>query len=288
MSGQLHAGVEIRRAGDIPAVRPEEAGALEAVELGRFQTLIERLPADAWREPVPGAPKNWDVRAVVAQVTGEYAAQASFAQFRRQANPFTLRFYHNSGRGLLETVRRAQVGERMYRKPDELMEELRIAGPKALRHREIAFRPLAYFSRPGDRTLALPSVPLGPFASVASLWFHRLTIADISGVATALDVEHDGRIIASLLRPAAGAALRDLPDVAVELAVAEMPETRIGFGGGDAIVATVVIESTPFVQLSGRRRTAAWAREHSTIDGEVRSAMKTLTAISVVSERRPY
>lgn len=74
----------------------------------------------------------------------------------------------------------------------------------------------------------------------------------------------------------------------VDLAIDGLPGARFRFGVDAAPIATIAIPSEPFVLLVSRRRSAAWAREHATIAGEVRAAMLVLNVIAASGERRLY
>lgn len=262
---------------------PEEAVARERAELERLFALFDGLLPDEWQLPLPGAPANWDVRALAAHLAGHYSAQASLIGLRRQANPRLLRFYRLPGRSLRDTVRQMQVGERIGRTPAQLVAELREVGPSALRNRGVAFRSLSAVGRAALRQERLPAISAGPVGGLLDLWFHRLAVCAVTGRPFAVDDAHDGPIVVEQLRASVVGGVFDPVDLAVEGL-----SSLLRFGPAGKPSAAITLAPLPFGLLASRRRSAAWAREHAEIAGEVRAAMAVLTAIWERAPHRPY
>src|SRR5688572_6997174 len=75
----------------IQPVEHEEAGIIALRELARFLELVVGLTPDDWTRPT--ACTLWDVRQVVAHVTGAAASYASWRDLGRQWSPLRQRPY---------------------------------------------------------------------------------------------------------------------------------------------------------------------------------------------------
>lgn len=264
------------RVRDIAPVTPSEAVALERVELERLIDVLEQLPGEAWIAPVADGRRT--VHDLVAHVAGSYAARGSFDQLRRQIDPRMIRLFRMDGDSLGDTLARLQIGDRAHHSPDQLIEELRTAGPRAIRLRSLLFRPLDLV--PAGR-IARPRIggtSLAPFAAVRELWFHRLDISEAAGHGFGLREEHDARVLAGFLRASVEAAERNLGSRSVELRFVGMGQ-RYRYGNGDEIDAVIEIDPVTLAKLVAKRRSPAATRERSTIEGDVKTAMVVLSAI---------
>ena len=263
--------------GAIPPASPNEALELERGELERFVAALETLPPEAWTLPVRRS--GWDVHALVAHVAGSYAAQASFDELRRQTAPRVVRFYRMESDSLGETIARIQVGDRRTRSPAQLIAELREAGPRAIDHRAVVFRPLQLVGRALGGNRHLPVVLFAPFQAVRDLWFHRLDLTEATTTAFVTDREHDGRILELLIRYVAPRATTALGERTVDLTLLGAAGGRWRFG--EQAKAAAVIEMAPvvFAKLLDNQYSAAGIRERSQVDGDVRTAMSLLSAI---------
>ncbi len=261
---------------EIPALTTAEALELERIELERFIELLEGLPLEAWNERIGSG--DWTVKAVAAHVAGTYAAQGSFGQLRRQIDPRVIRMYRTRGQSLAETLSRIHAGDRIGHSPGEIIEELKLQAPRALRLRSLLFRPLQPV-RVDFASARIPRLSLGPFAAIRDLWFHRLDISEAAGIGFGLREEHDGRFIALLLRGAKDTAIEVLDDRTVEVIVTGMGEQHVRFGLCETPDAVIEIDPIALAKLAARRRSPAATRERSQITGEVKIAMRLLTAI---------
>lgn len=264
-------------AGAIEPLLPAESVSLERDELQRFIALLESLDIDAWAKPV--SRPDWTVHALVAHVTGGYAAQAHFVEMRRQTAPRVVRFYRMQGESLAETIARIHIGDRRHRSPVRLIAELREVGPAAIDRRARLFRPLQVVGRVVGDAIRLPAVPLGPFRSVRDLWLHRFDIAESTGTPFDLDRDHDGRIVAELMRIMANRCGAAIGERAVDLAISGPAGGRWRFGADGDPCASIAMEPRVFALLISGRRSPAGIRERSTVEGDVKLAMSLLTAI---------
>jgi uncharacterized protein (TIGR03083 family) len=188
----------------IPPIGHGEAMQLAAVENDRFVEALCTLGREDWAKPTSCA--RWDVHGVAAHVIGATAAQASVREFARQVwrgRPITAQI---GGAHWWDGMNEVQVIERVGRTGAELVEELRVVGPRAVRARRRLPRPLARLP-----LLKMPAPvgrqPLGYLFDVGftrDTWMHRVDIAHATGVPMSLDAQHDGRIVADLVAEWAG------------------------------------------------------------------------------------
>jgi hypothetical protein len=268
---------EVAPAVSILPASPDEAVALERRELEQFIAALIDVPLECWFEPASN--RGTDLRALAAHVAGGYAAQARFAELRRQADPRMLRLYRMEGESLADTVARIQIGDRRQRQPEELIAELREVGPIAIDHRARLFSPLQVLMRVLTVRPSLPRVPLGPFQAVRDLWYHRLDLAEMTEAAFTLNSEHDGRIIELLVGAAAAPANRALGEAGVDLKITTAAGGEWRFGDNPVSDAEIEMDPVAFAKLLRGDRSAAAARERSRIDGDVKTAMRLLSAI---------
>ena len=271
------AAAAVRLAAAIAPVTPAEAVTLEREELRRFTEAAARLPDDAWS--LRSVRSGHDLHGLIAHVAGTYAAQARFAELRRQLNPQLLRLYRMDGDPLPETFVRLQVGDRANRSAAELLTELRADGPVAIDHRARLFRPFEILGRALPSLGGLPAPPLAPFRAVRDLWRHRLDLVETAELTVPLEPDHDGRIVALLARSRAGAAERALGNRCVDLTVGDVDRVRWRFGTADMPDASIELDAFTLSRLLLAWRSPAATRERARIDGDVKSAMTLLTAL---------
>src|SRR5260370_10295625 len=156
-----------------------EAAEMAAVELERFLRLLESLAPVDWDQPT--ACPLWNVRQVVAHVTGAAASYASFTQFKRQTSPFVQRPYRKVGFSLLDALNQIQVDDRRAATPADLRTALRDVGPRAIATR----KRLPAIVRAVRLPLPLLGlVPLGYLTDLIytrDMWMHRLHICGPPG-----------------------------------------------------------------------------------------------------------
>lgn len=249
----------------IPALNHEEAGRLARTELDRFLALVESLSGDDWEQPTGCT--AWNVREILAHQAGSYAAYASWAEFRRQyvQNP-----YVREEDMPVDGVNRRQVEDRQGRTPAELGAELREVGPKAIRTRQR----LPWFLR------KLP-VPFGAPIGVARVewltdliyprdtWMHRVDICRATGRDFVQSAEHDGRMVALVVRDLAQnvEGLLGGKTAIYDLAGGPAGE-RYRFGPGSEPDAVLQMDVLDFNWLASGRMEAEEARAHVTIGGD--------------------
>ena len=266
----------------IPATTRQEAAGLMAVALDRFVDLLERLDPDDWGKPTGCT--LWNVKEVAAHKAGSLAGFAGWAEFRRQVGPGARRPYRARGMSQLDAMNQIQVDDRADRTPAELIAELREAGPRAVR---------TCLRLPGPvRALPLPAPPpKGGFMTVAhltdtilprDLWMHRVDVAVATGKPFVQTPEHDGRVVALVVRELAQSLARRLDGASVvyELRGPSGGRWRIGRSADPA--ATIGVDVVDFARLSSGRLAVADVLPRTAIAGDAGLAERALAGTAVL------
>lgn len=266
----------------IPALDHAEAAAMAVTEFGRFLALVEELPADEWDKPT--ACTLWNVRQMVAHVAGAAAAYARWSDFKRQYSPWVQRPYRRAGLSMLDALNQIQVDDRAHATPAELIAELRAVVPRAIATRRRL--PVAL------RALRLPMPVIGvarvdyltDLIYTRDMWMHRLDLCRATDREMVQSAEHDGRIVALVIRDLGRklASGRDCGAVVYELTGPAGGVWRIG--GGQAPIATIRMDALDFNLLAAGRLTAAEARTRpgTAVSGDPTVSTWALTNTSVV------
>lgn len=185
-------GERVQPASTIPALTHAEAGQLARQEVERLLALLDTLDGDDWAQPTYCT--EWTVRDMAAHLAGSCAGFASWGEFKRQTiqNP-----YAKDAEVQVDGVNKCQIADRAHLSPAEVIEELRVTAPKAIRTRQRL-----------PWLLRAVRVPFGPplgFAPIGYLtdtiytrdeWMHRFDICAATGKPMIMTPEHDGRILA--------------------------------------------------------------------------------------------
>jgi uncharacterized protein (TIGR03083 family) len=264
-------------AGQIPALDHAEAGRMAREELDQFLALVESLSSDDWPQLTDCS--EWTVYDILAHQAGAYAGGASWAEFRRQysAHPAT-------GQMLVDAANARQVSDRAGREPAELIGELRRVGPAAIRARQKF-----------PRLLRMLTVPMGPPLGTAPIgyltdliymrdtWMHRVDICRATGKTLVQTPEHDGRIVALVLRDLAKKLVVDLrgQSVIFDLAGAAGGLYRIGYTTEPSAI--IKIDVLQFNRLASGRLTPEACKSESlvTTSGDRNFADRVLAHTSV-------
>ena len=279
------------------------------VELERFIALLETLAEDDW--PKPTYCTLWNIHQIVSHQAGAYAGFASRAEFRRQWGPPP---QPKPDQMTVDAVNDIQVADRAGAKPAELIAELRQVGPKAIATRQripavirglrFDFGAFLYAWRPVEILRAL-RWPYGPTAVAfkhgeqtwggpmrldyltdliytRDTWMHRIDICLATGREMVLTDDHDGRIMALIMRDLA----EQLKDVLEgKTVVYDIP----GPGGGcwkigptSTPVATIKMDLLHFNVLASARMTLDEAKAQSlvSINGDNEAANLALHHMS--------
>lgn len=275
LPAQAHAATPAEvDAAQVPYVTPAESRALAAAEVARFIALMEALEPDDWARPTPCV--GWSVRDILAHQAAAYAAGARLSEFLRQNGRPT-----QKGQLAEDAANLVQLADRAGRGPAELLAELRAAWPAAARRRARAMNWL--------RPITLPR-PEGPGLSLGHLfgvihtrdtWMHRLDIGRATGRMIALTPEHDGRIVALVLRDLAQSLPPKLGGQAVVFELGGGAGGRWRVGAGPA-AAEVRMDGLDFNIYASGRFSYAEARERAALSGDVALAERALRGTAVL------
>jgi uncharacterized protein (TIGR03083 family) len=281
----------------IPPLSHKEAGKMALIEVERFIALLETLSAEDWEKPTYCT--LWNVQQMVSHQAGAYAGYASWRQFKRQWMPIP---QPKPGQMAVDAINDLQVADRAQATPDELIAELREVGPKAIATRQRmpalvrglrfemgpflkAWQPpqlLAALRRPYGSTSVSFNHQQQDFQGLMRLdyitdliyirdtWMHRIDICLATGRNMHLTDEHDGRMLALVMRDLADQLT---PVLGGKTVAYEIP----GVGGGIYKIgpasypqATVLMDLLYFNVLASGRITPNEARKQGliTISGD--------------------
>ena len=252
-------------AASIPSLTHAEAAEMAAVELERFLALMESLAPADWEQPT--ACPLWNVRQVVAHVTGAAAGYARWSQFKRQYSPKVQRPYRRPSFSLLDAINQIQVDDRRIATPTDLLAELREVGPRAIATR----KRLPALVRAIRLPLPLLGVvPVGYLTDVIytrDMWMHRLDICKATGREMVQTPQHDGRITALVVRDLARKLRPKLGGQAVVYELIGSAGGNFHLGGNASPGARITMDVLDFHLIASGRLPA---HEHSSY-AEVRS-----------------
>lgn len=270
---------DILAATDIPPLSHAEAGAMAMTELERFLACVRSLGGDDWGKPTDCS--LWNVRQVLAHQAGAYAAFASWGQFVRQWSQV---FKKRRPEELpVDLVNRLQVEDRANASPAELVGELQEVGPQAIATRQ---RLPAFL-----RALRVPFGPPLGFVPVSYLtdliytrdtWSHRLDICRATGREMILTPDHDGQMMALVMRDLAAKLHRKGKGISVGFHLT-------GLAGGSWRIgslksrATLHMDALIFSRLTSGRLSPdeVWDRSLVVIDGDPGMARQALNHATV-------
>ena len=182
---------------DLRPIERAEMLVLARTEYRRVLELLDDLDEEEWSLPTDC--EGWEVRDIVAHLAGTAAANASLRENRRQIV---------SGRRLarrhdlhdLDGINRLQVDSRRHLSPAELRHSLARAAPNAVRGRYRTPRVLRRLraANPAGGTMTLGF--LVDIVYTRDQWMHRIDIARATERPIELSTEHDGRIVADIVR----------------------------------------------------------------------------------------
>lgn len=179
----------------IPPLSPAQAERLAREEHLRFRRSLEGLSEADWARPTDCP--AWNVRQVLAHVTGATEANASPVEMFRQ-----LRHALRGRRFDVDRISEMQVAERDGLSPAELVERLRRAEGRAVRARMLQARLAGFTPLPVGEPIneTWPLRYLLRLIYTRDVWMHRIDIARACDRPPALDADHDGLIVAALVR----------------------------------------------------------------------------------------
>lgn len=247
----------------IPELTRAEAKQLALTEIQRCIDLLEQLSGDDWNQPTDC--DEWTIKEMTAHLAGGCAGFASWGQFFRLyvRNP-----YMRKGEDLIHGVNRCEVADRAHMTPQELINEFRDVGPKAVKTRQERIPNFI-------RAIRAPMEPLG-VVSVRYLldtiytrdqWMHRADICRATGKTMYLTEEHDGRIL-DLVAADVYESITDKFEGTIELTLSGAVERTYHFSNQSEPYTHITIDALEFNRLASARSTPEEAEQASYIDGD--------------------
>ncbi len=184
-----------------PTIERATAMRLAEKEYQRVAEAVDALRPEDWTQPTDCT--AWDVRQLVAHVAGMAAFVATPLEMVRQLR--AAQTHQQPGQAPIDAQTAVQVEQRQHLGPEELRTELWRLGPRATKGR----RRFPGFIR--HRRLPEPQVingvaetwSIGYLTDVILTrdpWMHRLDLARATRQAPVLTPDHDGVIVADVVR----------------------------------------------------------------------------------------
>lgn len=277
---------------DDPIVRPalvparailplshREAMGMATLELERFLALVTSLPEDAWEKPT--ACTRWNVRHMLAHVTGAAASYARWSEFKRQNSFKVQRPYRVSGLSFLDSLNQIQVDDRASATPAALIDELRTVGPRAIATRTrlpVLLRALR---------VPLPALGLVPIGYLTDLiytrdmWMHRLDLCRATGREMVMTPEHDGRIVSLIMRDLVKKLAATLRNTSMVYHLSGKVGGTWHLGAEVPPAATLHLDVVDFNLLASGRLTPEEAWSCVSLEGETALAREVLNHTNV-------
>lgn len=264
---------DVQHAAHIPALTHEEAGTLARTELERMLAVVESLEGDDWQQQTECT--EWTVRDMVAHQAGCYASGASWREFFHQASAKP-----TEDQLPVDALNARQVSDRAGASPNEVIAELREVGPKAIRRRQR----LPWLLR------KIP-IPFGPPLGTAKIeyltdviysrdtWMHRVDICRATGKPFVQTAEHDGRMVALVVRELAEHLRDTLNGKSVIFELRGPAGGRYGIGDASEPTAIIAMGVIDFARLTSERITADEAQHEGVVEiaGDANVAAHVLT-----------
>lgn len=258
----------VLNASDVPYVTASEAFDLLQTALDRLLALLENLEPADWA--MPTACTLWNVRDMVAHQAGGYASGTGYREMFRQysARP-------HKGQLPEDAINALQLRERAGKSPAELIAELREVGPVAARKWAYEFRLV--------KPIALPH-PVGGLMTLRHLmwvthsrdtWMHRLDICRATGREFQQTREHDGRIVALVMRDVDALLRRELSGRAVIFDLSGVAGLRCKVGSGE-VAAEIHMDALEFNILASGRSPYVEGRTDAIWSGDTALAVTAL------------
>ncbi len=181
----------------IPSIDRNEMVGLATTEYERLLTELRSLDTDDWQRQTPCT--EWDVRQMIAHLLGAAEANASILETVRQVAKGS-RWAKAKGRPQIDGINAIQIEQRDHLSPNELMARLETIAPKAIAGRR---------KTPGLVRRAKVDDGIGGRMTMEHLvdrvytrdqWMHRIDLAETLQRQPLLTPDHDGRIVADVVR----------------------------------------------------------------------------------------
>jgi uncharacterized protein (TIGR03083 family) len=190
--GSRDSAIDIR---DIPAIGHPEAMQLAGTECERVLDLVRQLEGNDWSRPTDCT--EWSVKDIVVHFLGTDAAMGSIRELVHQMR---------AARRLPKTMARVDrlnavhVRERRHLSTDQLLQLLETASRRALRARRRAPALIRKIPLSVDNFGRVSFGFLNDVVVTRDSFIHRVDISRAAGRPMVLTAEHDGRIVADVVR----------------------------------------------------------------------------------------
>lgn len=178
------------------------AMALAATEYERVLTQLRRLQTEDWTKPTDCA--GWDVRSLVGHVVGMTEMSASLPEQLKQ-----MRAAGKAGGEFINALTAVQVAKHSGDSTEQLLARQATVGPKAAKGRRrtpglVRGRTMPMLQTVGASTEAWTFGFLIDVILTRDNWMHRIDVARAAGLTLELTAEHDGLLVADLVKEWAG------------------------------------------------------------------------------------
>ena len=179
-------------------IKRPEARVLAEQEFVHFADLVASLTPDEWTTATDCT--GWDVRKIVLHVLGSGEAQASLPTFVHQLRRGVPLNKEIDSDHWVDGMNELQIRERDHLSIEEIVEQVRAVGPKAVKGRWRTPPPARYFPIPFGPPIGWTSLKyLLDVGFTRDVWAHRIDIHTAIGRPMHLTAEHDGRLVADIV-----------------------------------------------------------------------------------------
>ena len=178
-------------------MRPE-ARSLAEEEFVRFAETVSSLTPDEWERATDCT--GWDVRKMALHVLGSADAQASVRVFLHQFRRGLPLNKEIDSHHFVDGINELQIRERSHLSNDELVGQLAVVGPRAVKGRWGTPAPIRYLPLPFGPPIGWePLKYLLDVGFTRDVWAHRIDIHQAIGRPMRLSADHDGRLVADIV-----------------------------------------------------------------------------------------
>ncbi len=182
--------------------RPE-ARSLAEEEFVRFAETSASLAPAEWEMATDCT--GWDVRKLALHVLGSGDAQASVREFVHQLRRGLPLNKEIESHHWVDGLNEQQIRQREHLSNDELVGQLSVIGPKAVKGRWGTSPPMRYLPLPFGPPIGwAPLKYLLDVGFTRDVWVHRIDIHEAIGRPMQLTSDHDGRLVADIVAEWAG------------------------------------------------------------------------------------
>lgn len=245
------AGRHAAQAAAIPELARQEVVPMARAELDRFLALVETLTPDDLRQPTDCA--LWTVKDVIAHQASHVIGFTRFVEFFDQFSPLSNRAYTAKGLNMLDAANQRQVDLRTDHTLEQLVAEMRDHAERSLKGRDHFAAPLRWMPVPVPGFGSISLAALIDIIYTRDMWMHRADICRATGRDMIQTAEHDGRVVALIVRDADARLRRKLGDRTVLLHLTGTAGGAWTVGGDGEIGARLKLDVLEFNRLASGR-----------------------------------